>query len=839
MESSSSSSTLRSTTTNTSTSELFICFSSRNSSMKTSKTSILSPGRARDPPSSLSTSLSRRLKSSGSIKNGQASPMFPTGNKKRGSGFDNPEPSSPKVTCIGQVRVKTKKQGKKMRNLSRRPSGEMSFRKVEHGQIQRQSSVNSIHHQQECSSHRNQRWVHLPLTICETLRGFGSEFSCLFPCKSSCFSGEKEERDGRESGGRTCVDVFAKWLVAVEDESRERGGERRDIELVVEEDEDDDDDDEDEGEGKVVKRRHVFDEIEIKDYDEERGRVSICIPPKNALLLMRCRSDPVKMEALASRFWESQLPAEDEEEDRVFSNGEEKAVVNLEKVEVEEVDMEVFEERRASISGNIFDKVEESKEVFEERRASVSGHILDKVEESKEEVEMELFEERRASVSGHIFDEVEESKVEQMEESEVEQEDIKLELEVEANEVLGEDSIVGEQVQDSEKEKILEDSLHACEELQYGEEEEAVVEESQSSVEALAGEEEKVLDLESDEQAQACEQEEIEDRKILVEDVEENESSFVTALEVFVNQERQQVVEGESRVSCCSLNDEAKLIRCILLDDKSDDEVNTPEQKDNSDEEVSKPEQEVQEQEPALASQANDSTDDAEAEKETQPEPQTQTLKAHLELEEQQEETIDTDYIQDDEVHSNAPLVLETERAVETKKEESEAQKLEKLPDCLLLMMCEPKLSMEVSKETWVCSTDFIRWRPQKKKAHAPPCQYKKSSPVNEEQVTEKRKSVDSKCDNPFAALPPPYPVAQNQPARASCCLPAAGGVSMATMIEQKLVDAVAYEPFVLTRCKSEPMRTASKLAQGACFWKNRAMEPHRRATYGAAGVGC
>ncbi|KAL0399430.1 UNVERIFIED_CONTAM: hypothetical protein Sradi_2286300 [Sesamum radiatum] len=65
----------------------------------------------------------------------------------------------------------------------------------------------------------------------------------------------------------------------------------------------------------------------------------------------------------------------------------------------------------------------------------------------------------------------------------------------------------------------------------------------------------------------------------------------------------------------------------------------------------------------------------------------------------------------------------------------------------------------------------------------------------------------------------------------------------MATMIEQKLVNAVAYEPFVLTRCKSEPMRTAAaKLMPESCFWKNaiRKLEPHRRATLGvgAAGVG-
>lgn len=110
-------------------SELFICFTSRfssSSSMKLSSSkSILSPARARDAPPpaqiSLTSSLSRRLRSNGSLKGGQASPMFHSGTKKRGGGgFENPEPSSPKVTCIGQVRVRSKKQGKKLRTRSKR-----------------------------------------------------------------------------------------------------------------------------------------------------------------------------------------------------------------------------------------------------------------------------------------------------------------------------------------------------------------------------------------------------------------------------------------------------------------------------------------------------------------------------------------------------------------------------------------------------------------------------------------------------------------------------------------------------------------------------------------------
>lgn len=143
------------------------------------------------------------------------------------------------------------------------------------------------------------------------------------------------------------------------------------------------------------------------------------------------------------------------------------------------------------------------------------------------------------------------------------------------------------------------------------------------------------------------------------------------------------------------------------------------------------------------------------------------------------------------------------------------------LPDCLLLMMYEPKLSMEVSKETWVCSTDFIRCVPTREKKPAgrdppppPPPKKREIKPVDTTQA------------------------AVVQPARWSCSFPAAAAA--AAMIEQKLVRAKGYEPFVLTRCKSEPMRSSAKLAPDACFWKDRKLEPHRPATFGisAAEVG-
>jgi hypothetical protein len=95
--------------------------------------------------------------------------------------------------------------------------------------------------------------------------------------------------------------MFARWLVAMQ----ESEGKGREMELVVGEEE------------RVTERSHrlrrrmeVFNEgNEIKEeknevLEEEDARVSICISPKNALLCMRCRFDPLKMAAVANRFWE-------------------------------------------------------------------------------------------------------------------------------------------------------------------------------------------------------------------------------------------------------------------------------------------------------------------------------------------------------------------------------------------------------------------------------------------------------------------------------------------------------------------------------------------------------
>lgn len=321
--------------------------------------------------------------------------MFPattTGRKKTGAGYENPEPSSPKVTCIGQVRVKSKKKktthhhhsnNSNVRSRSQRRTVDYSFRRVEedgNNVLKRQSSSSYRNREIELESsqrhgHNNQKWVHIPVTICESLRSFGSDFNCFLPCKSSSCISDKEhhqKQQRREAEKHLgCGSVLARWLVAVQDdgEGGAKGG--RQIELVVG---GVDDDVDEKLSRRSYRKRHVMEDIDIneiernlkekvvslnrRDDDEivEGGRMSICVPPKNALLLMRCGSDPIKMAALTNRFWdpppkEKQTQVEEEEEHDIHEIDEQQMAVSVNEEEDVEVDYKECEtEQQAETS---------------------------------------------------------------------------------------------------------------------------------------------------------------------------------------------------------------------------------------------------------------------------------------------------------------------------------------------------------------------------------------------------------------------------------------------------------------------------------------------------------
>ncbi|KAJ6979680.1 hypothetical protein NC653_027737 [Populus alba x Populus x berolinensis] len=717
--------------------------------MKLSSKSILSPGRHRDSSQiSLSNSLSRRLRSNGSMRGGQASPMFPTNGKKRGCAFENPEPSSPKVTCIGQVRVKTKKQGKKLRTRSKR-RGEVSFRRVDQNSNTLEGSnnnhdlinnqfLNQQQQQQEGLSHRNQRWVHFPVTICEALRAFGAEFNCFLPCRSSCMASEKEKEENtaaagsNNNGSSSCGAVFARWLVAVQ----EGEGKGKEIELVVGEEE------EEERDERRSYRRHVFEDIEFKEEEghvfeggnaglqEEEARVSICIPPKNALLLMRCRSDPVKMAALANKFWESPAPQDEEDEEEDNEEGEKDRNLGA-------------EENKSEVKASQEEEIKVEQEIIIEQKQDLT--VSDKL------VFCETIEERH-----QIIQETEESLV-ILEAGEDSQEIRSTDDNIDG--VLQEVNLVKQEEEESETPEVMSLQLTSSTQETVG----------------LCSDESSSHDQEIVDPAALMNNEN--EYKVVPENEEDNQEDRV------FQAEQEQVVQG-------------------LSDDIEENSVSVRFEQEALQVAV----QDSQDQEPESLSVAELQVQESEEENET-------------ELAEEEPE--------DRKTHVNGQTGVKS-------REGDNSQPL--LPECLLLMMCEPKLSMEVSRETWVCSTDFIRWLPE----HSRPV-----NKTNGKDEPKKRVSIDIK----------PAQVYNNgnnsnslqQPRRSSCSYPAkpparcAGTESMSTMIEQKLVGAKAYEPFVLTRCKSEPMRSASKLAPEACFWKNRKLEPHRPAAtlgVGAAGVG-
>ncbi|KAM7277858.1 hypothetical protein ACFE04_004992 [Oxalis oulophora] len=686
---------------NTTTSkELFICFTSSrlssSSSMKMPSKSILSPGRARDSSStsSLSSSLSRRLRTNGSLRcsTGQASPMFPSNVKKRvGGGFENPEPSSPKVTCIA-------------------------------------------------------------------LR----DFNCFLPsCGGGGGGGERGKDDNKMNGsngggGRSCGAVF-RWLVAVPDS---QGKNSRDIELLVtgggggggEEVVQEEDD---------FRRstRHVFEGLDIDDFIKEGrfeehnveegggGRVSICIPPKNALLLMRCRSDPVKMAALANKFWECHQPQDGGfQEEEIDSSSDSK--------EGEKMGIEGF-----SNSPQEDDKVEEvfiidHKEEIEEPKQVCQE--LDNCENSVQEQgngeDCAAFEEEDL---GREDNEKVVSEEEDGRENEKETDEPGHNQQVEEEIEVNYDASNRESVVEPENSGFREDELDHV----------MVTQEIECSC------------LEEEEKAE----------EVLVMELvtgDDNKIECDVSDMVFIEAEGESEFHGEESEL---IVEELKIEHEQVLDETEVEALESSEEEsqlgETYEEAQSEPDQKMQEPETSSSSEAIE-----------------ESLKPNVE------------------------------------KEKSSG-----LPDCLLLMMCEPKLSMEVSKETWVCGTDFIRWLPERPQ---------KSKPVNktenrvnsQNRDSKKRPSIDSKPNN----------FQLQQPPRSSCSFPAApppkavprGGsaTTMASMVEQKLAGSRAYEPFVLTRCKSEPMRTASKLAPDACFWKNRKLEPHRpAATLGvgaAAGLG-
>uniref|UniRef100_A0A0A0LDY5 Protamine P1 family protein n=1 Tax=Cucumis sativus TaxID=3659 RepID=A0A0A0LDY5_CUCSA len=219
--------------------------------MKPSAKPISSPGRTEKFPPPLMRFLRSNVGSK-SRGRSRASPMMFMRRKNNATAIETQEPSSPKVTCIGQVRVRRSSTRRRKRSGTR--------------------------------TRRRCRWIRAARCCPCFRKKFKPNSSPIFQRLVSFF----------QCGFRR------KPKVRTNSPPREppfRGGveiSNKEIQVVAAVDDDDAEEEEETAEALIS---------------------SNSSPPKNALLLTRCRSAPYRSTSLASRFWGSPLKNEENQEE--------------------------------------------------------------------------------------------------------------------------------------------------------------------------------------------------------------------------------------------------------------------------------------------------------------------------------------------------------------------------------------------------------------------------------------------------------------------------------------------------------------------------------------------
>ncbi|PSR99986.1 Translation initiation factor IF-2 like [Actinidia chinensis var. chinensis] len=228
--------------------DLLVCFPSR-AHLTLMPKPICSPAKPSEPNKRHHRHHHQRKLSNRGGGTGQASPLMWSKTKPMGS--DISEPTSPKVTCAGQIRVQ--------------PSPCKNWQSV-------MEEIEKIHHSK---NKKKPNWVEslgfkkdtLQLLTC--LRRIRVNFRCFRSYPASDLTSDeeddencKEEQVGVDEfeGNDNSKATFSKWFMVLQEESRER----------------------------EKSKSHNEDE------EEEEVVVAECRPPPNALLLMRCRSAPAK-----------------------------------------------------------------------------------------------------------------------------------------------------------------------------------------------------------------------------------------------------------------------------------------------------------------------------------------------------------------------------------------------------------------------------------------------------------------------------------------------------------------------------------------------------------------
>lgn len=228
---------------------------------------ILSPGRSGDPAKRLRSSAGR----------GQSSPMFSIQTNGRSEGrnknseYEIEEPSSPKVTCAGQVRVKPR-QCKSWQSV-------MAEIEKLHGTKQRKNSFSRAGKSGGTPVSSPGRVLQQPkwsqvvglkkevVQFITALRNLRVDLGCFGASSVSTDDEEEEEEDDEARRPSTSGTVFAKWFMILQDSD-----DRKEAKPET---------------SSVRSSTETAEEVLPGDSNEEPA-----VPPPNALLLMRCRSAP-------------------------------------------------------------------------------------------------------------------------------------------------------------------------------------------------------------------------------------------------------------------------------------------------------------------------------------------------------------------------------------------------------------------------------------------------------------------------------------------------------------------------------------------------------------------
>ncbi|XP_068639098.1 uncharacterized protein [Aristolochia californica] len=230
--------------------DLLVCFPPRAHLSLMSKP-ICSPVRPVEPA---------KRHSSRSCNRGQASPLF-RGKPKPSGGSEISEPTSPKVTCAGQIKIKQKAGSCK------------NWQSV-------MEEIERLHNNRKIRKKPN--WIEtlgfkkdiMQFLTCMRglrfdMRCFGSFRGSVIDDSDSCNEDdenneeEDQETDMSTAGSEPSRTIFSKWFMILQ-ENQNHG---------------------------LVKESEEREEREEERY---KSTVESTVPPKNALLLMRCRSAPAK-----------------------------------------------------------------------------------------------------------------------------------------------------------------------------------------------------------------------------------------------------------------------------------------------------------------------------------------------------------------------------------------------------------------------------------------------------------------------------------------------------------------------------------------------------------------